>query len=102
MPEEGSCFSRPYAPAWCMLAGTAVGVPIGLATHASVIGVLGVLGLLIGTVIAHEGKRSSDHKGESGSNSRESRLRELEDLRSKSLISDDKYDHKRKEILSDL
>ena len=49
-PERRSYFSRTYAPAWCMLTGTAIGIPIGLATHAAVIAVLGLLGL-IGTVI---------------------------------------------------
>lgn len=85
-----------------MLAGTVVGIPVGLATHAAVIGVLAVLGLLIGTVIAYAGKNSSINGPKSHDESRESRLRELEDLRSQSLISEEEYESKRKEILSDL
>lgn len=100
--QRRSYFSRPYAPAWGLLAGTAVGVPIGLATHASVVPLLGLAGLLIGSVIMYEGKLSSKHKAEVDDESRESRLRELEDLRSKSLITHDEYDRKRNEILSGL
>lgn len=59
MGQGGSYLSRQYAPAWGILIGTVVGVPLGIATHPSVIGVLALLGLLIGTVTYYEGKKSS-------------------------------------------
>lgn len=61
-----------------------------------------MLGLVVGTVVYYEGKSSVKDDSQSGGNSRESRLRELERLRSTSLISDDEYERKRKEILADL
>lgn len=104
MANERSYFSRPYAPAWGILIGTEVGVLIDLATQGSgtVTGTVALLGLIIGTVIYYEGKSSAKDKLASGSDASQSRLRKLERLRSKSLISDDEYELKRKEIHSDL
>lgn len=104
MAEGRSYFSRSYAPAWGILIGAFAGFPIDLATqsHGTLTGVLSMLGLIIGTVIHYEDRVSGKKKLESSGKSRESRLRELQDLRSKSLISEDEYDRKRKEILADL
>jgi len=60
-----------------------------------------MLGLLIGTVVYYQGKSSAWDEDQSIDGA-ESRLRELERLRFKSLISDEEYEFKRKEILSDL
>jgi hypothetical protein len=80
---QQSYFSKPYAPAWGILIGTAVGVPIELVTpgHGAAIGALSMLGLIIGMVIYYEDRLSPSGRHETAGDAPESRLRELQRLR---------------------
>lgn len=94
MSEPTSYFSRPYAAAWGILIGLITGIPLALMFDSTVIPTLTLAGLLIGYVLSQQGGRPADDA--------ESRLQKLEDLRSQSLITDDEYQNKRREILSKL
>lgn len=103
MPEEGSYFSGPYAPAWGGIVGTVIGVPIGLAAHALwIVGILATLGLLIGYGISQIGRRSKKPGEPREDAGVEARLRRLEDLRTRSVISEEEYRRKREAMLSEL
>lgn len=94
MGKQTSYFSRAYAPAWGILAGVVTGIPLALLTDPMVIPILSLTGLLIGYVLSQQGGRTADDA--------ESRLQKLEELHSQSLITDDEYRDKRREILSKL
>ena len=100
MAEQRSYFSRPYAPAWGILIGTAAGVPVGLATDPLIITVFSLVGLVIGYVISQGGKAQVEDKSAPGDV--ESKLSQLEDLRSKSLVTEEEFQRKRAEIISRL
>lgn len=93
---------KKYAAALGILIGTAVCAPIAIAIgHPAVVGVGSLVGLIIGYVISQSDKRA-DGTAPTPDRGLEDRLQQLEDLRSKSLISGEEYERKRQEILSDL
>lgn len=102
MSRQQSYFSRPYAAAWGTLIGTVTGIPIAIATDATVIPVLSLSGLLIGFVISQRDKAPSSEQALPRVTKNEKRLRELEELRARSLISREEYEAKRNEIISHL
>ena len=84
-----------------MLIGTAIGVPVGIATHASIIGLIAVVGLLIGFVVSQGGKNSPKQPSTQNEIC-EQRLKRLDELHEKPLISDEEYAESRKDIISSL
>lgn len=106
MTQPHSYFSRPYAPAWGILIGTAVGVAIDFAVPSSgpglIIGVLSLTGLLIGYVISQSEKKHGMHDKSIAANNIEARLRTIDELRSRNVLTADEYQRKREEIVSQL
>jgi len=99
-----SYFSRPYAPAWgILIGGVLIGIPLSIVSgNFALSGVGSLTGLVIGMVISYGGKEKTKSPTSSPSPDIEQRMEELEKLKSKSLISDDEYEAKRKEILGQL
>lgn len=95
---------RRYAAAWGIGIGWAIGGLIGIPLHAFVeLSMTGLLvGLIVGSVIAQGVQKASAPQGPVSSASVSERLKQVEKLRTESLISDAEYQSKRKQILDDV
>jgi len=93
---------KKYAAAIGIVLGTVIGAAIGLPLGEPLLISVGTLvGLIIGYVLSQETKTAEQRPGGEMRDSAE-RLKQLEELRSKSLIADDEYQRKREEIIARL
>ena len=95
---------RRFAAAWGIGIGWTIGGLIGMPLHAFVeLSMVGLLvGLVIGSVIAQREQRAPVPQGQDSPPSVAERLKQVERLKSESLISEAEYQAKRKQILENL
>lgn len=95
---------RQYAAAWGIGIGWAIGGLIGIPLRAFVeLSITGLLvGLIVGSIIAQGAQKAPAPQGPLSSASASERLKQVEKLKSESLISEAEYQSKRKQILEDV
>jgi len=95
---------RRYAAAWGIGIGWAIGGLIGIPLRAFVeLSMVGLLvGLVVGSVIAQRAQKAPAPQVPVSPPSVAERLKQVEKLKSESLISEEEYKAKRKQILEDV
>jgi len=95
---------RRYAAAWGILIGAAIGTAIGLPLHASaeLSVTFSLVGLIIGHVVSQRPRRVTGPSEAALRPDAAERLKELDRLRSGSLITEEEYQTKRKQILNEI
>ena len=95
---------RRYAAAWGIIIGWAVGAVIGIPLQAVVeLGVtFSLVGLIVGHVLSREQRTMAGPPEAAQKPSTAERLKDLERARSESLITEEEYQAKRKQILDEV
>jgi uncharacterized membrane protein YfcA len=94
---------RRYAAAWGIIIGGAIGAVIGIPLHASaeLLITFSLVGLIVGYVLSHQGKAGAPTDAAVKPDTAD-RLKELDRLRSESLIAEEEYQAKRRQILDEI
>jgi len=95
---------RRYAAAWGIIIGFALGALVGIPLHA--VAELGMtfslVGLIVGYVVSKKQKAASGPDATPPKQTTSERLQNVEKLRSESLITEEEYKAKRKQILDEV
>jgi hypothetical protein len=95
---------RRYAAAWGIIIGWTIGTAIGIPLHAAAeLGITFLLvGLIVGYVISQQQGKVAGPPEAMPKPSTSERLKHLDRLRSESLVTEEEYQMKRKQILDDV
>jgi hypothetical protein len=95
---------RKYAAAWGIILGSGIGTLVGIPLHAAAeLGVtFALVGLIVGYVVSRKEKTAVDPEASPPTQTASERLRQVEKLRAESLITEEEYRAKRKQILDEV
>lgn len=94
---------RRYAAAWGIIIGSTIGTLVGIPLHAAAeLGTtFSLVGLIVGYVVSKKEKTAFGPDATAPKQTTSERLQNVERLRSESLITEEEYKAKRKQILDE-
>jgi hypothetical protein len=95
---------RKYGAAWGIgigwIVGALIGIPLDAVVHLAT--TFSLVGLIIGYVLSQQQETATGPSATAPKQSTSERLKDVEKLRSESLITEEEYQAKRKQILGEL